>query len=119
MPQPKGNPIATLHVGSMLKQIQQQKRVTHAVLARRMGRDQSSIRKMMNGETLQTYILWEISVALRHNFFADLARQLDAATEGRLDSEQTELQQLRADYERLKEERDYLRKAIDMLHPKT
>jgi hypothetical protein len=54
-------------------------------------------------------------VALRHNFFADLAHQLDAATEGRLDSEQTELQQLQADYERLKEERDYLRKALDLI----
>ena len=63
----------------------------------------------------QTHSKAGLSIALRHNFFSDLARQLDAATEGKLEQQHTALQQLQADYERLKEERDYLRKALDLI----
>jgi plasmid maintenance system antidote protein VapI len=115
MPKPIGNRIPSLHVGNMLKKLLHRKRITHAVLARRMGRNQSTVRNMVQGNTLQTYVLWELSVALNHNFFSDLAAQLNAATEGKLEQEQTELELLKHEYQRLKEERDYMRKALDML----
>ena len=99
----------------MLKRLLHQKRITHAVLARRLERNQSTIRNMVKGNTLQTYLVWELSVALNHNFFSDLAAQLNAATEGKLEQQQTELEQLKLEYARIKEERDYLRKAVDLL----
>lgn len=102
----------------MLKKALQSKRVTHAVLGRRLGRNQSMIKDLVARSSLQTYLVWELSVALGHNFFSDLAQQLDTATEGKLQQNQTELEQLKQEYQRLKEERDYLRKAVDLMSNK-
>lgn len=111
----KGNPIKGLNTGSMILKVRQEKRVTHAVLARRIKRAQSTVKRLLNGSSIQTYLVWELSVALKHNFFTDLAQQLDAATEGKLEAQTTELDALKIEYARLKEERDYLRKAVDLL----
>jgi hypothetical protein len=89
--------------------------INKARLGRMLERNGSTVKGIIYRSSMQCYILWELSIALNHNFFADLARQLDVATEGRLDSEQTELQQLKAEYQRIKEERDYLRKALDLI----
>jgi len=109
------NNVAGLNTGLMFDNIRRAQRVTHAVLARRTKRSQPTVKNLLKGTSTQTHIVWEFSVALKHNFFADLARQLDAATEGRLDQELTELQQVREECQRLREERDYLRKAIDVI----
>lgn len=119
MPAPKGNSIEGLHVGAMLKRALHTKRVTHAVLGRRLGRNQSMIKDLVARSSLQTYLVWELSVALNHNFFSDLAQQLNTATNGSLSAaEGSELDQLKQEYQRLKEERDYLRKAVDLLNNK-
>jgi hypothetical protein len=115
MPAPKGNTISGLHIGRMINAQQKAQRVTHAVLARRIGRNQSIIKRYFGNSSLQTYLVWELSLALNHNFFADLAQQLNAATEGQLDKQESELEQLKAEYQSLTEERDYLRKAVDGL----
>ncbi len=109
------NTVPGLNTGLMFEPVRQKRRVTHAVLARRTGRSQSTVKNLLSGSSVQTHVVWEFSVALKHNFFADLARQLDAATEGRLDQELTELQKVKEECQRLREERDYLRKAIDMI----
>jgi len=114
----KGNRIAGLDTGNMVRSKMWGQRMTHAMLARKMQRGQSTVKGIIHNTSMQCYLLWELSVALRHNFFSDLARQLDAATEGKLEQERTELQQLQEDYQRVKEERDYLRRAIDLLNPK-
>ena len=107
--------VTALDTGSMLTRVQQHKRVTYAVLGRRTKRAQSTIKRLMTGTSVQCYILWELSVALNHNFFSDLAAQLNAATQGKLEQQQTELEQLKLEYQRIKEERDYVRKAVDLL----
>ena len=70
---------------------------------------------MLGNSTIQTYLVWELSVALGHNFFTDLAQQLDAATEGKLLAQQTELEQLKTDYQKLQEDYNLLKKMVDML----
>tara|TARA_R110000868_G_scaffold332929_1_gene593853 strand:+ start:99 stop:317 length:219 start_codon:yes stop_codon:yes gene_type:complete len=70
---------------------------------------------MLNNTSIQTYLVWELSVALGHNFFTGLAGQLDAATEGKLEKQTSELDELKQEHARLKEERDYLRKAVNLL----
>lgn len=115
MPKPKGNTIPGLDVGKLIRGQQMRQRVTHAVLARRLKRNQSAIKRVLYNSSVQTYLVWELSVALKHNFFADLAQQLDAATEGKLEKQTTELEELKLEYARVKEERDYLRKAVDLL----
>lgn len=115
MPKPKGNTIPGLDVGQMIRGKQQQKRVTHAVLGRRLDRNQSAIKRILYNSSIQTYLVWELSVSLKHNFFTDLSQQLDAATEGKLEKQVTELDELKLEYARVKEERDYMRKALDLL----
>lgn len=114
----KDRAVPALQVGQMVKAKMATYRVSLAWLGRKLNRNPRTLARSLSGNSMQAYLIWELSIALRHNFFSDLARQLDAATEGKLDSEQTELQQLKAECQRLKEERDYLRKALDMLHPK-
>lgn len=116
MPARKGNIITELNVGRLVTTEQKRQRLTHAILARRMSRDQSSVKSMLSHTSIQTYLVWELSVALNHNFFADLAQQLNAATEGKLEQQTTELQQLKQEHEKLKEEHAYLKKAIDLLN---
>ena len=116
MPARKGNTITELNVGKLVRTEQKRQWLTHALLARRMSRDQSSIKSMLSHTSIQTYLVWELSVVLGHNFFTDLAQQLDAATKGALSkAEASELEQLKQAYQQLKEERDYLRKAVDLL----
>jgi len=114
----RGSAVPALQVGQMVKAKMVTYRVSLAWLGRKLNRNPRTLARSLSGASMQAYLIWELSVALRHNFFADLARQLDAATEGKLEQERTELQQLQEDYQRMKEERDYLRRAIDLLNPK-
>jgi hypothetical protein len=111
----KDRAVPALQVGHMVKAKMATYRVSLAWLGRKLNRNPRTLARSLSGNSMQAYLIWELSIALRHNFFSDLARQLDAATEGKLEQQHTALQQLQADYERLKEERDYLRKALDLI----
>ncbi len=115
---PKGNTIVGLDVGKLVRQRMFDKGMNRARLARAMNRNATGMSARIYSSSMQAYLIWELSIALKHNFFADLAHQLDAATEGKLEQHHTELQQLQEAYNRLQEERDYLRKAIDMMQGK-
>ncbi|MFM1876425.1 MAG: hypothetical protein RL266_2162 [Bacteroidota bacterium] len=115
MPKEPRNPVSSLDVGKMVRHHMLGKRMSHAMMARRLKRNQSTIRRMLHNTSVQTYLVWELSVALNHNFFSDLAAQLNAATEGKLEQQQTELEQMKQEYTKLKEEHAYLKKAIDLL----
>lgn len=109
-----GNTIDQLHVGSMMEKEKRRQRITFAVLARRINRDSTGLTRLLKRSSIQTDLVWELSVAL--NFFTNLAQQLDTATQGALSkAEATELEQLKQAYQQLKEERDYLKKAVDLL----
>lgn len=112
---PKGNTIEHLDLGKQIRQVMYDEGMNKARLARKLERNGTTIKRIIAGRSIQTYLVWEMSIALNHNFFADLAQQLDAATDGQLDKQETELKQLKAEYQRLKEERDYLRKAVDAI----
>jgi len=118
MPRPKGNTIEGLHIGRLIERERRRQRITFAVLARRIGRNATTLTRSLERSSIQTYLIWELSVALKHNFFTDLAQQLDAATEGQLEAQQTELEQLKLEHAKLQEEHAYLKKAIDLLGDK-
>jgi plasmid maintenance system antidote protein VapI len=111
----KGNTIAQLDIGKIIRRVMFEKGMNKARMARKIGRTGPVIKKIIYNSSIQTYLVWEMSVALGHNFFTDLAQQLDAATEGKLEKQTSELDELKQEYARLKEERDYLRKAMDLL----
>ena len=64
------------HLGKLLKDYITKHSVYRSSLARYMERQPSTIEYYLKQPTLQTAILWELSTALKHNFFADLAAQL-------------------------------------------
>jgi hypothetical protein len=111
----KGNTIAQLDIGKLIRRVMFEKGMNKAHTARKLGRTAPVVKKIIYSTSFQTYLVWELSVVLGHNFFTDLAQQLDAATEGKLKKQTTELDELKQEYTRIKEERDYLRKAVDLL----
>lgn len=92
-----------------------EKGVSKARLSRLIKRNGNTVKHIIYRDSIQTYLVWELSVALGHNFFTDLAQQLDAATEGKLQAQQTELEQLKTDYQKLQEDYNLLKKMVDMI----
>lgn len=67
------------HLGILLKEYITKHSVYRSSLSRYMERKPSTIEYYLKQPTLQTALLWELSTALKHNFFRDLAAQLPAA----------------------------------------
>ena len=65
-----------LNVGEILTNHLETKRIRRAALARKMGILLQSLLSYQKKTSLQTDKLWELSHALEHNFFADIASQL-------------------------------------------
>jgi len=104
-----------LNTGQLIIQVLQTKRITPAALARAIHRPQSNISRVMKEPSTQAYILWEMSMALRHNLFTDIAAQLDAATEGRLQQGKVTMEAMQAEMDQLREERDTLMRVVAKL----
>ena len=66
------------HLGKLLKDHIIKHSVYRSSLSRYMERQPSTIEYYLKQPTLQTALLWELSTALKHNFFKDLAAQLPA-----------------------------------------
>lgn len=64
------------HVGNMLDVFYKSRRVNKAGLARAINRAKPSVHKYESRPSLPCGLLWDISVALRHNFFEDIAIHL-------------------------------------------
>ncbi|MBK5213118.1 MAG: hypothetical protein JJE55_05600 [Flavobacteriaceae bacterium] len=64
------------HVGLLLKTYFKNERIYKAALARVMDTHKSGIQRYLSRPSLQVAILWELSLALKHNFLMDLAAQL-------------------------------------------
>lgn len=64
------------HVGELLKNHIRINRLRRAALARQLGRSYNTVYNYQASQGIHTNILWELSTALKHNFFADLAAQL-------------------------------------------
>jgi len=116
----KGNTIPGLNTGEMIRGITEKRNLNNTEIGRKTGRTESTIKALLKKTSVQVYVLWEFSLALKHNFFADLAHQLDeAAGNGVLENRQagltTRLAALEKENSELRTERDYLRKVVDVL----
>ena len=65
-----------IHVGSMVKQELRKQRTSVSWLSRKLHMERSGVYKMLHRKSLDIGILIEISVALDHDFFADISRKL-------------------------------------------
>ncbi|PHR13639.1 MAG: hypothetical protein COA40_03470 [Aequorivita sp.] len=64
------------HMGNMLRAHIKKHRLFRSVLARMLGKPDSVVLRYEKRESLQCSLLWELSLTIKHNFFADLAAQL-------------------------------------------
>jgi hypothetical protein len=65
-----------VNTGELIKTYFEQKRIRRAALARLMGKSLKAVLQHEKNSTIQTRILWDLSVALKHNFFMDIAQML-------------------------------------------
>ena len=99
--------------GKLLTEFFKKKRIRRAVLARILNLNIASIIGYQKNDTIQTAILWDLSVALSHNFFMDIAIQMpkEFTTEADLYAEKNEkIAELEQEILILKVERDLLLK---------
>jgi|LakMenEpi03Aug12_release.lakeMendotaPanAssembly.Ray.scaffolds.fasta_scaffold1888407_1 hypothetical protein len=66
------------HFGSIIKSYIDRNKISKAALARKVNRKDSAILKLQKKASLQLGIVLELSHALKHNFFADIAAHLPA-----------------------------------------
>lgn len=104
------------HVGNMLNARIKFRRISRASVARLLKRKPQTFNEFTKRHTLQTEILWQISVVMKHNFFADLAAHLPPdfttyAPDPTL-TLQEELEQLREKNKMLEAKLEELRNAI-------
>lgn len=62
-----------IHVGQLLKDYFTKKRTYKSALARKIGKDDATILRYQKSPALKSSILIELSYALKHNLFADIA----------------------------------------------
>lgn len=104
-----------LNTGELLKKYFLEHRIRKAALARAINRNKNMVLKYQKQSTIQVAILWEISVALKHNFFADIASKLppDFTTYALPDNSlQEKIMDLETKLKLTEAERDVLLKAM-------
>jgi len=91
------------HNGNMLKEYFTKHAVNCAEIARQMGVSGSSVFQYFESQSLQLGILWKASLALNHNFVAELGEKLsidyvtarEAALQNQVATLETELEKLK------------------------
>ena len=91
---PKFKQNVAFNIGTILTDYVRKHRIYKSALARAVNRKPRTMLRLLKQPSLQTAILWEISVALKHNFFADIAAALniDNGFENPLQQRVTELE---------------------------
>ena len=72
----KSNVKAPIHVGELVKEYLKSKRIFKSALARKMNKRDTDILRYQKSVSLKTEVLFLLSDALEHNFFADIAALL-------------------------------------------
>jgi hypothetical protein len=105
-----------LHVGNMLHDLYKKRRIFQSALARKMNRRYETVFKYQKKSTIQVAILWELSHALKHNFFYDIANMLPAEYDSTVIKDTTldnEIVMLKEQIKILTIERDFAIKMIN------
>ena len=68
------------NLGQLIHKVIKEKGLTHAEVARRMGVKPNVVLQYTTQVTVQTAILWKLSIALEHNFLANIMDKLPEKT---------------------------------------
>ena len=66
------------HIGEMLQTRIKKRRISKAAVSRALQRAPETFYSFTKNHSLQTEILWQICMVMKHNFFSDIATQLPA-----------------------------------------
>ena len=119
----KNPSITGIHLGKMVAEKIKEQRISKAELARRMsGRPDSAISPLLKRPSMQAYLLWELSIALKYDFFEPLSEALSrqAAAQGAQmvsgkAGAQAAMAALENEASALRSENNYLKKMIDVM----
>lgn len=105
------------HIGGLLQTYITKNNTPQSALARAIHREPRTIVKYKKNHSLQAAILWELSHALKHNFFADLAAALPN-TFTRIGDDVPEpkdvaIAALQAEVARLQQDKELLMRIVD------
>lgn len=99
------------HLGNLLKIYYKKNRINKSGLARAMNRSRATVQDYEERKSLQCNVLWDICVAVEHNFFADLAAQLPQTYTTNVPEDTTQAQRIA----QLEEENRILKTKVDTL----
>lgn len=99
------------HLGNLLKTYYKTNRINKSGLARVMNRSRATVQDYEERKSLQCNVLWDVCVAVEHNFFADLAAQLPQTYTTNVPEDTTQAQRIA----QLEEENRILKTKVDTL----
>ena len=73
----KDNKETMPHIGNLLVQVMEEKRLTKTDAARLIGCNPVSIHSYIKAETLQLKLIWRFSKGLDYDFFEHISNQID------------------------------------------
>jgi hypothetical protein len=104
------------HIGALLQTYIDSHRTYQAALARAIQREPKTLLKYKKSHSMQAAILWELSHALKHNFFADLAAAMPDTFTRNSDSEpnakEEQIAALQAENARLQQDKELLMRVM-------
>ncbi len=99
------------NIGSMLRVHYKKRKINRAALARKLNLHRVTVANYDARSSLQVRILWDVAVALQHNFFADIAAQLPPAYTTNIPEDTTQAQRIA----QLEEENKILAGQLELL----
>jgi hypothetical protein len=111
----KKNPEAIgIDIGSMLTKKLKEFHLSNSEVGRRINRPHSAIYPLRRQPSMQAYLLWEISIAMNYDFFSALSSELQQK-HPQIKSEHAVIAALQKELEEVKQERDTLKKVVELL----
>jgi hypothetical protein len=110
----KNPEVIGIHVGTLLTKKLKEYHITKAEVARRISRPHSSLYTLTHNPSMQAYLLWELSIAMNFDFFATLSSELQQK-HPEIKSEHAAIIALQKELSEMKQERDNLKKVVELL----
>ena len=114
----KNPEVIEVHLGKLLSEKIKEERLSKSEVARKINRPPTAIKPLLSRPSMQAYLLWELSIALEYDFFSALSAALlekHPQVKSAGENQRTTIAHLEKELASTKEERDYLKKMIDIL----
>ncbi len=115
-------PKPPVHVGNLVRRYLREQKIQRAMLAKETNRALITVTRQLRKDSMQVALLFEFCMALKHNFFAELAQALPPDFSGKgveqkrlFDEMEAQIAALLDENERLKAELKLMSGRFDLL----